>query len=212
MSMHNQRDRRRRRHFSGYLPRVGKKQRWTAGLTAVLVGGVIFGNCRASEITAPNFKSKATTQTQRPKHRPEISRSMIGHERNTFPMGPHETNPCDGSPIIMDGSTTVSLHTSVSTTGQTHMYVVTRTTAKAQRNREIVTDDDIWTANSEDFSEVQLSPLQGSAQEMTVRSRDIFVSRGKSPNWARHNQYHITMNSNGEITATPQKNEVRCEG
>jgi hypothetical protein len=136
---------------------------------------------------------------------------MIAQERNTFPVGPNETNPCDGSPMVMDGSTTFSLHTSVSETGQTHMYVVTRTTAKAERNVAVLTDDDLWNAQSEDFSEIQLSPLVGSAQETTVRSRDVFVSRGKSPNFYRHNQFHITINSNGEMTATPEKNEMRCE-
>ena len=193
MSMHNQGDRRRRRHFSGYLPRVGKKQRWTAGLTAVLVGGVIFGNCRASEITSPSFSSRSKPSVS---SIAKVSRSATPTQKTTatLVMDPIVTNPCNGEGVTVDGQTILTLTSQTSASGNFHVTMETVTKGKGVA---ALTGTD-YVIDSRDFTETELGP----ATETTTLHKQVYNSQGTLPNFVNHKTMHVTVNALGVPSAT----------
>ena len=211
MSEQSEDDHRTSDRFQSRLSRANMNRKRLVGscLIMTLAAGGLFGACRASDITGPGRVSEhkqfsAGTPTT----------SMLVNERESTPATFHE-NPCDalGPALKIEGTTTTATHVSVSASGNMHIYGEVRTRGQATRMVEVPGDDDMWKADSRDFFELEAPPVPlGSAFETTKVAKDVFIGKGKNPNFYRHWTVHVTNSASGQTNATVKDPRLKCDG
>ncbi|MDR7079536.1 hypothetical protein J2Y03_004594 [Neobacillus niacini] len=113
-------------------------------------------------------------------------------------------NECNGESITIDGTINILFKQNTTPSGNFHVTVHSNIHGQGtgdQGNLYVVneTSNDHFTTNNQQF-------------ENTFNLSIRVISKGTAPNFLLHAQIHLTVNANGDVTATISVFDTECRG
>lgn len=131
--------------------------------------------------------------------------ALVSHGSVTEPFSAVVTNPCNGEEVALSGSLHTSFALVIDGSGAEHF----RTTTNAQGISGVgLTTGARYQLSGVETTQAQL--LSGGTITDRYNNSFLVTAQGNTPNFRLHVTQHITVNSNGEVTAVVDNVTTSC--
>ena len=124
-----------------------------------------------------------------------------------LPLSSTVINPCNGETVAWQGTAHFAIHRTVTSTG--------RETLSGEVNFQGVSGQgSLGNAyRMVDTATFEMTPSgDRTPSEFTTTAAFLFVSQGPAPNFVARTTYHVTIDANGELTASVIEITSECRG
>jgi hypothetical protein len=124
-----------------------------------------------------------------------------------IPMSGTVVNPCNGESVAWSGTAHFVIHQTVTSdghntlTGEVNFQGVEGQGSLGNVYRDVNTSAFAFNRSGD-----------GAPDESTVTAAFLFVSEGSAPNFEAYTTYHVTVDANGQPTATVVRIGTACRG
>jgi hypothetical protein len=133
-----------------------------------------------------------------------VARATPTHESFSFPFEFSGSNPCSGENVVFSGRFSGEVTTFRDASGGVHFTAHQLLTAQGKGdlgNRYTFSD----TLNTSVHFDSDSAPFI-----LTQTLVDHVIAQGDAPNFILHTTIHITINANGEVTASAFESKAEC--
>jgi hypothetical protein len=126
------------------------------------------------------------------------------HTTFRFPFEFSGSNPCSGELVVFNGTFSGNVTSFADSSGQIHFTAHQLLTAQGQGA----------SGNHYSFSDTLNTSVTFAPDSapfvLTQTLVDHVIAQGKAPNFVLHTTIHMTINANGEVTASTSESSAEC--
>jgi hypothetical protein len=122
-----------------------------------------------------------------------------------FPQSFVLLNPCTGHLVAFSGEDDALVHVTIDPAGGLHRVGVVHV---SETGTDLVTGETFRAVGA--VLSVDSLDLSGSRSELTLKQGTSFVGQGPGNNLIQHETIHVTVDANGDVTASVDQLSIEC--